>query len=123
MSQFDYELERPQGIPVDSADFLQDTDLTKTFLNSQRPIEFIDHQYTSPVSGINISLDFGASYLQRFNIYKKGATLVWLMRARNKENTNYIYWRSPNNPSTSGVSISTIDSTTVETVGNVYEEL
>lgn len=60
--------------------------------------------------------------LQRFSMDgKKGATLVWLMRARNTANTKYIYWRSPSTPGYSG--ISDIRTDTVETVGSVYEEL
>lgn len=61
--------------------------------------------------------------LQRLNIYsdKPPATIVWLMRARNTENTRYIYWRSIGSPSSFG--ISGIIPTSVENVGSVYEQV
>ena len=61
-------------------------------------------------------------YLQRFAACSDEPkdVIIWLMRARNTANTRYIYWQSPRSPSTNGVDISTINASSVESVGSIY---
>lgn len=84
-------------------------------------IEFVYLQRNTAT--INVINNLVIAPLQRFNMYsyKLPATIVWLMRARNTANTRYVYWRSPHNPNSFGIS-GIIDST-VESVGSVYEEI
>jgi hypothetical protein len=61
-------------------------------------------------------------YLQRFAACSDEPkdVIIWLMRARNTANTRYIYWQSPRTPSTNGVDVSTINASSVESVGSIY---
>ena len=110
----------PSPVPEDGAEYLQDYVLqNKSIENVVTDFAFIYLQKNTTTSIKNISYEI--AYLQKFNIYQKGATLIWLMRARNIANTKYIYWRSPNTPSDFG--ITGIIKSTVESVGSVYEEI
>jgi hypothetical protein len=75
-----------------------------------------------PASTIKQNNNGDGIYLQRFAACRDEPKdiIIWLMRARNTTNTKYIYWQSPRIPSTSGVDISRINESTIESVGSVY---
>jgi hypothetical protein len=68
---------------------------------------------------LNIILAPDAILTQRFNVGNP-IKIIWLMRARNKDNTRYIYWRSPGVPSYIGYQTQILINT-VETVGSIYQ--
>lgn len=112
----------PSPVPEDGAEYLQDyTFQDNPIVNVVTDFAFIYLQKNTSVVIKNRTYEI--SYLQKFNIYEKGAVLVWLMRARNTANTRYIYWRSPYNPGTKQIDTGTIIESTVESVGSVYEEI
>lgn len=119
----EYDLSGSVEFPVLVSASINDFGLSGSLsLNNIPNFEKFFLQRDSSYSSSNQNTLAGVS-LQRFNVYsdKIPATIVWLMRARNTENTRYIYWRSIGSPSSFGISGIILNS--VETIGSVYEQV